>query len=204
MTQAAFKGFIAGLSLVIFLGPGFFTLLKASLHHGFRHGIAVATGIFLSDVLCVALCLLGLTDFIQDPKYKSFIGLFGIVMLTALGLRYLFKAPPAPAQVKDLPPAYLPTVVKGFLVNLLNPFLLVVWLGILSIATSETDTFRQTLVFMIAALTGVLFTDILKALFAHRIKRLLHPELLRWSYRVIGVILLLFALRMLCILFIKG
>mgnify|MGYP003340062785 CR=1 FL=1 len=53
MIEAIGKGVLAGLSMLLFIGPVFFTLLKSALQHGIKTGVSVAFGIFISDVICV-------------------------------------------------------------------------------------------------------------------------------------------------------
>ena len=62
------EGYVIGLGMVIFIGPVFFLLLNSSLQSGVKAGVAVALGIIVSDIICVALCYYGLSSIINIEK----------------------------------------------------------------------------------------------------------------------------------------
>ena len=59
--SAFFQGVVVGLTFAVLLGPGFFSLLQTSIHSGFRAGICLSIGIFLSDVFVLLLCYFGIS-----------------------------------------------------------------------------------------------------------------------------------------------
>ena len=196
--NALFSGYLTGLALIIFLGPVFFTLLKSSLQYGFKAGFTVALGIFVSDVIAVALCLLGAAAILESEENKLYVGIAGTIIAIFLGIRYLVK--PALPKEKEFTlksTDYLGFFAKGFLVNFVNPFVFVVWLYIINGASSKFGHGTDLLIYMSAALLGILTTDSLKALFADRLSLILKPALLTRIYRLIGLILIVFGIVML-------
>ena len=71
------EGYLTGLALIVLIGPVLFVLLRATLERGRPHGFAVALGIFVSDVIAVLLCTLGLARFLRDGQVQMWLALGG-------------------------------------------------------------------------------------------------------------------------------
>ena len=190
------NGFFTGLGMIIFIGPVFFTLLQASFQFGFQSGWAVAWGIVISDVLCVILCEIGFQAFFQNTQNQFYIGVAGGFLLVGMGLNYLFN--PKLAQKTEIALTsmdYIGFFIKGFLVNFVNPFVFLVWLGVIGQARENGGYEGQELyLFLFATLIGIFFTDSLKAYFAHRIKSWINPQRLALLYKMVGLLLCVFGL----------
>ena len=197
--MAFFEGYVIGLALIVFIGPVFFNLLKSTLQYGIVSGLWVAFGIFISDVVCVLLCAFGAAAFFKNQNNQFLIGTIGGVILILLGFKYLLfpmiktKEEKLTLNTSD----YFGFFAKGFLVNFVNPFVFLVWLGIIKMASIKYGGFNQDLgLYLSGALLGILTTDSAKAFFANRLKVLLNPDFLCWVYRSIGVLLIGFGCRM--------
>ncbi|MEM8897542.1 MAG: LysE family transporter [Bacteroidota bacterium] len=198
IAMAFFDGLLVGLAFVIFIGPVFFTLLHTSLQFGFRYGLAVAVGIVLSDFMAMSMCALGAAAFLQNPKNQTWIALGGAIFLIGLGLKYIFDPKYKPGnQVEVKKISYLSFIMKGFLVNFLNPFVFLVWIGITSMASSKYGIGEGFVVYLAGTLAGIFLTDTLKALFADKIKDFFNPKSLMWVFRFIGIGLIGFGIRLL-------
>ncbi len=192
------EGYLVGLGLVVLIGPVFFTLLSATLQHGQKGGLTVALGIFISDILCVLLCSFGWSTFFQDTSNQFYIGIVGAALLLGFGLGYILRPTPSIEQSFPLKASnYAGFFTKGFLVNFVNPFVFLVWLSIIGMASNKYGFNRQLAVFLTAALLGILTTDSLKAIFAHKIKRFLTPTVFRIIHKGIGWALMGFGLLLL-------
>lgn len=200
--MAILKGYLLGLGMVVFIGPVFFTLLKSTLQYGIGAGMSVAWGIFISDVVCVGLCYFGAIISIQDPVNQKWLALGGAVLLLILGLKYIIKPNVDVGSMTVLSVGdHSKHFIKGFLVNFVNPFVFLVWIGVIGLARTEYGTGQEQYGFLGAALLGILTTDSLKVIFAQRVKKLLQPGVLKITYRLIGVIMLGFAFRLIWYLF---
>lgn len=196
--MAFLEGLLIGLGMIIFIGPVFFTLLKSALQHGFRAGFSVATGIMLSDITALMLCYFGAASFFEQPGNQLWLALGGSAVLFALGLRYLLRSQPAREQIGSIQAQNYPTyLVKGFLVNFINPFVIVVWLGLVGIGQTNYGSSINFWIFSIGIIAGIYLQDMTKVVFAHRIARFVRPDLLTKAYRVIGILLIGFAGRLL-------
>lgn len=196
--MAFVEGFLVGLGMIIFIGPVFFTLLRSSLAYGIWAGLTVAAGIFFSDVVCVVLCSFGAIPFFEDPQNQFWLAIFGSIVLFALGLRYILRPNVnTNTEVKLQLGHYSTYFAKGFVVNFFNPFVFLVWIGVIGMARTKYEPEFELWVFLGAALLAILITDSTKVLFAHRIKKLIQPKFLLRAYRVIGVVMLAFGCRLL-------
>jgi threonine/homoserine/homoserine lactone efflux protein len=84
------------------------------------------------------------------------------------------------------------TALKGFAINMINPFVILFWIGVVSVETARYQ-FSQTdiAVLFCCTLLTVFGTDLLKSVAAERITTFLNPKILLWVNRVAGVILIL-------------
>jgi len=195
--MAFLEGYLVGLAMVVFLGPVFFTLLKSTLTYGRLAGFMVALGIFVSDVVCVSLCTLGAVPFFKDESNQFWLGVVGAAVLFILGLKYLLRPTIATdIELKLHAGHHTAFFLKGFVVNFVNPFVFLVWIGVIGHAQGKFGFGTDLRIFLLAALLAILTTDTLKVLFAHRIKRFIQPNLLLRTYQVIGALLILFGIRM--------
>lgn len=189
------EGFLVGLAMVIFVGPVFFTLLQSTLNKGFWPGWMVALGILVSDVVVVALCAFGAAPFLKAPTNQMWLGIIGAVILFALGLKYLIKPSlDTEGKKKGKGDGLFGHFVKGFLVNGVNPFVFVVWIGVIGVGQEKYGFDLDLLWYLGAALLGIIATDTLKVVFAHKIKRWIKPNILVWVFRVVGVVLIGFGI----------
>jgi threonine/homoserine/homoserine lactone efflux protein len=192
------EGFLVGLGMIIFIGPVFFTLLRSSLAYGVMAGMMVAAGIFFSDVVCVVLCSFGAIPFFEDPNNQFWLAIGGSIVLFALGLRYILRPNVDTSSGLKLELGHYSTYfVKGFVVNFFNPFVFLVWIGVIGMARYKYGPDLELWIFLGAALLAILITDSTKVLFAHRIKKFIQPNYLLKAYRIIGVVMLAFGFRLL-------
>ncbi|MFI5150110.1 MAG: LysE family translocator [Bacteroidia bacterium] len=192
--EAIYKGLGLGIALCIGVGPSFFALIQTSLNNGVRSGIALALGIFLSDLTCVLLAYLGVSKFMLNPANQTIVGIVGGTILILFGI-YIFtqKKPMTKLQEQEVnlkTPSIALTILKGFLLNILNPVVIILWITWLGVVSSTHNYTRlHILIFFGTTLSVVVLTDIAKVLMANRIKKYINPHFLLWVNRLIGTIL---------------
>lgn len=87
-------------------------------------------------------------------------------------------------------------IFTGFLVNFLNPFVFAIWIGL---SLHAADTYGHGLgqwMLLGGALVGILVTDLAKAFYAPRLRRRLNAAMLKKLHIGIGIVLLVFSIRM--------
>ena len=192
------EGYLVGLGLILLIGPVFFTLLQSTLQYDYKSGLAVALGIFVSDVICVLLCSLGVAPLLEQSHNQLIFSCLGAIILFGFGLTFLLKPVlDFKTTLKLKATDYVSFFAKGFLVNFVNPFVFLVWIGIIGLANSKYPSNQSLAIYLTGVLLGILTTDTLKALFAHHIKVLLEPKYLQLLYRIVAFCLLGFGFRLL-------
>ena len=200
--MAFLKGFVMGLGMTLLIGPVFFTLLKSTLQYGFRGGFLVAAGIFASDVTCVILCSFGAIPFFKNTENQFWLAIGGSIILLALGLKYLFNPVLYTDSAVTFKSHHYPTFfAKGFLVNFVNPFVFLVWISLIGFGEMRFGISGGLAAFLSGVLSAIFLTDCLKVFFAHRIKGFIKPNILLPVYRVIGIVMIAFGIRLVWTLF---
>jgi threonine/homoserine/homoserine lactone efflux protein len=191
------EGFLVGLGMIVFIGPVFFLLLSSTLKCGQLPGFWVAMGIIVSDILCVLICYYGLAKFITHPDSEFWISIAGGILLTGIGTKYIGTSKVYTEENSILNKyTYLTFFTKGFLVNFVNPFVFMVWIGVIKYTEQTIDRNANATVFLVGTLLGILTTDLLKVVLAKHIKKFIKPHTLQWIYRTFGIILIAFGLRL--------
>jgi len=191
-----FDGLGYGIATALLIGPVFFTLLKAALDHGVTGGVVVAFGIIVSDIVVVAICLSGLATLLERSSTAWWMAMVAGFILMALGIHYIVRPVlHVETPIRATRRTTVGLFISGFLVNFVNPFVLAVWIGLVIHAKSAYGDGVGVHSFLLGALTGIFLTDIGKAFLAHRLRPLLQPRTLKRVSLVIGVVLLLFSVR---------
>ncbi len=190
------EGLGCGLATALLIGPVFFTLLKASLEHGAKGGVAVALGIIVSDILIVMILHSGLARALSDLLNGAWMAIAAGLILAGLGIRYIIAQNDGMNTHARLDgKGALGLFTSGFLVNFINPFVFAVWLGLVIHASSAHPTVQGSTLFLVGALLGIFFTDMGKAVLAPRLKSALSPSVLKKVHVIIGAALVLFSIR---------
>lgn len=186
------NGYLIGLGTIIFIGPVFFLLLSTTFEFGVKSGLLIALGIIVSDIVYAVVCYFGFINVLKISNNNVWLAVIGSVILILLGINYVFKKSENGEPIVYKQKNYLSLFVKGFLVNFVNPFVLLVWIGFVNYSMKFTNGG----IFIVGILFGILTTDVLKVFASKRIKQFLSPTKLKMVYRIIGVVLILFGLRM--------
>ncbi len=194
------QGIQVGLLLCLLLGPIFIIFVQVSIEKGFRAGMVVGLGIWISDVLFIASVFWGLnyvSQIANATHFKLYLGIIGGILLILIGLgTMLSKKQTLDYEKTSLKKTtYLQLFIKGFLVNTLNPFTVFFWLGLISTAIIESHyTNFQILLYVLGIMGTIIFTDSLKILLAKKIKKYLKPIHVLWFRRIAGAALVLFGI----------
>ncbi|MDE0771010.1 MAG: LysE family transporter [Salibacteraceae bacterium] len=190
------EGYLIGLAMIVFIGPVFFTLLQSALRFGKLSGTMVAFGIIASDVVCILIYFFGLNSVELPSSFNYTIAAIGALFLIAMGMKYLLQKPPNSEVVFASKLNLVSSFTKGFLVNFVNPFVFVVWAGIVVFAKESYPTPTEVQLHLIGVLAGIITTDLLKVLLADKIKPFLKPKILEKTTKFFGIVMIGFALRL--------
>lgn len=188
-----------GFILILFVGPSFFYLIKVSLEKGFLYAVAFAVGIILSDLILISLIYLGFSTIFESTLFQKIFSVIATIVLLSLGI-ITYRSQHANRGVSvnlESDHFYLWYFFKGVLINGVNPFTFMIWIGVvggMGLGNSYTDTeFRY---FFSGLLSTILIADILKAYAANRIKAFMNEKLIRKVNRILAIIFIILAARM--------
>jgi len=195
MLNALIKGVTLGLLLAISVGPIVFTVIKQSITKGYKGGLAFIAGISSSDILLVVFSNLFTNLFSVLNAHKKVLAVIASIFLILVGVYYLFfKKPKIVEQKNDVVKGngYAKTFVKGFIMNIFNPGIIVFWL---TTATTFIDhTLNERLIIFGIALLLALAADVAKVLLANKIRQKMTPKNIHLINRINGAILIAFGI----------
>lgn len=186
-----------GIVLSFVTGPVFFALLKTSIEKGFHAGVSLAGGVVLSDLIYISLALFGSSFIKFENEYRFPIGLTGAVVLFSIGCYYLFNRVRINYDNSTSVRRNTGYLLKGFLMCVFNPSLLLYWVsvtgGIISV-TGELQA-RQIIPFYGAILLTQFSMDTLKAYYANKLRYKITERSITRLNRIAGTLIIIFALK---------
>lgn len=194
--QAIIKGLGLGLLLVISVGPVIFTIIKQSINNGKEGGFSFVAGVWASDFVWVVLSNL-FSEFVTTLlDFKQPIGVAGSALLISMGIFYLFfKKVHLHPQDISLPPLqrsdHAKIALQGFLVNTLNPGVMIFWLTSVT-AIALLHTTKERIIIFGTCLALNMAADIGKVVLAGKLRSKLTIHNIRLINRLSGFILLCF------------
>jgi len=66
------NGLFFGLTLTILLGPIFFALIQTGVERGFRAGVVLGSGIWISDIIFIIAVYLGVSRIVAVTEIEGF------------------------------------------------------------------------------------------------------------------------------------
>jgi len=199
IADAVIKGILVGLFMAISVGPTLFAILRYSLSFSYKSGVAFVLGVSVSDAIYITLANIATTWLQALKPYEKYIAYGGAIALMIIGIAGLIKKhKPERPSTKIIPISgghYFKIWLSGFLVNTLNPGVLVTWLGAVTIIANAPAFYRFIL--FGTCLVIILSIDFSKIFLADRIKRLLTIRRIIYMHRVSSACLLLIGLSLL-------
>lgn len=192
MQDAIKTGVTFGLFLIISVGPTIFAILKYSIQYGYKAGLSYILGVSISDVMFVALTNLAASLLNVANAYMRVIGIGGSLLLIGMGLYGFFKKLTVTRPTSTIKPIGAGSLFKiassGFLMNALNPGVILTWIGMTAFVSGESSSYRIT-VFAIT-LCLVLGGDLLKVFMAAKVRKILTPRNVIYLSRISAICLL--------------
>lgn len=188
--------------LTFSFGPAFFALINTGIKHGYKTGAFLAMGVVFSDLfLCILVCMLvhfGMSNLLHSEKTQTFFGIIGGIVLIVFGA-FFFKKIPVKTDdtidIKNQLPSPKVMLLKGFLLNLFNPTVWLLWLAnVTAIAKPLEYNIYKMLIFFLFVLTAVLFVELSKVKLANRIKHYLTAKIMMIINYMTGTSLIIFGL----------
>ncbi len=192
------EGILLGLTLALFFGfgPAFFALIQTGIHRGFSKGFILAIGVFLNDLTVVSLSIVGAHAIMDNMHKHRLLGVVGGIVLIIFGMatyRHKIIANTDDKVVNIKEPHAALYLVKGFLLNIANPFVWLFWpTVVLGVAAPFMDTTSDIILFFAGTLSMVFLSDVTKVFLASRIKQYITDKFLRLINKIAGIGLVIF------------
>ena len=181
------KAFLLGGMLSLFIGPVFFMLIQASVKDGFKGGLKILYGLYLSDIIYVILTYY-FFEFLKSLEIpESSIKVVGGLFFILIGVFYFIKKAPEVKEIKIKKDNY---ALKSFTINSLNPSVFFFWFAVLSWGNEQFDT-KNLIIYLAAGLCFAFLFDCLKILFSIRLTKLVNSSGTFGFNKVIGTAIIL-------------
>lgn len=190
------------LSIVVNMGPAFITLVQTSLHRGFRTAAWFVSGVILNDAMIISLYILTSVQVVMRSDLE--VTLFSIgagVILVLFGIftfrrkveekeSIIEKRTNEILEKKDDKPSWLLMLGKGFVINLLNPFVWIFWFSAVAVVAGSMGGNKVSTIVFFAIILGTTFTlELLKAWGAAKLKVFFNPKRTTIMNRCAGILL---------------
>ena len=193
MIAAYFEGVLLGLAIAVSVGPVFFALVETGITQGPKMAIAVSLGIFTSDFLLIVAAFLFSSVIGSVLSNASWLQLVASAFFIGFGLLKIFQKGEK-AEHAHIDTAkrrtYLQYFAKGFLVNCMHPGLLIFWVAMVSFYSVKYP--EGSFTFFAGVLSTTLGADILKSIFAIRLKKWITPRYLSKVSLISGIVFFCF------------
>lgn len=191
------KGIGQGILISIFsFGPAFFTLIHSGITGGKKQGMKVALGIFLSEFTMAMIVFFGLSHIFTYPLFQISFAFVAAVSILYIGIKGFSKKYEHFIESIQVKSTGKESMVKGFLLNLINPFVMFLWIGMLatvSLSYDQSDVLYRWSIFvnLLAILLTLLAMDLGKVVLSDYLGRKLSNKVYFYVNKYFGLILLL-------------
>ena len=192
------------LSVVVNMGPAFITLVQTSLHRGFKSAAWFATGVILNDAMVIVLCILTSVQVVMKSSLEAALACIGAgIILLLFGIftfrrkvkerdEFIEKKSEEIMKPSDDKPEWFVFLGKGFILNILNPFVWLFWFtAVAMVAGNMGGNKLSTIVFFAIILGTTLAMELLKAWGAAKLKVFFNAERTTIMNKVAGILLML-------------
>ncbi len=187
-------GILLGLFMAISVGPTLFAVIRYSMNHSWKSGVAFVLGVSVSDIMYVTLANMAAPFLEVLHRYERALAYGGGSILIIIGLRGLLAKykPQRPSQKLATigHGHYIKIFMSGFLINTINPGVILNWLTAVTIIAAHGPSYR--FVFFATCLGIVLGFDFLKVLLADSIRKRLTLRIVMYLNRISAGILFAF------------
>lgn len=142
------KAVAAGLLGAAPTGPSGVLVIRKTLDKGRLGGFLTGFGVTLSDLLYIAVTMMGLSlvlGYLENPGIAMAVKLTGCVLLLAFGISTIRNNPLAKQRQERTvrKESYLQNILSGFLVAIVNPLVVFIYMGLFAFFSLPVDDFSM-------------------------------------------------------------
>jgi threonine/homoserine/homoserine lactone efflux protein len=185
------EGIITGLLLSIFVGATFFMLIETSMTRGFRAALWFDLGVLSCDSLIITAVYFFTAAINRVLVQNFYFNIAGGIAFIGFGANYILSRRKEEHHLSVQNNRAIKLILNGFFINLLNPGVIIFWLGSVAVALTHFKlSGRQTFLYFATIMTVVAILDIAKAYFAYRLSHIMNPRVLRGVKVMSGIIMI--------------
>ena len=189
------EGFITGLLLSIFVGATFFVLIETSMTRGFRAALWFDLGVLSCDSLIITVVYFFTAAINRVLVHNFYFNIAGGIAFIGFGANYILSRKKEEHHPTVKNNKVIKLILNGFFINLLNPGVIIFWLGSVAVALTHFKlSGRQTFLYFSTIMTVVAILDVTKAYFAYRLSHIMNPRVLRGIKVMSGIIMIGFGI----------
>jgi len=189
------EGIITGLLLSIFVGATFFMLIETSMTRGFKAALWFDLGVLMCDSLIIIAVYFFTAAINRVLVNNYFFNIAGAIAFIGFGANYILARRKEEHHLAAKNTRVIKLILNGFFINLLNPAVIIFWLGSMALALTHFKlTGKQAFIYFATIMTVVAILDVTKAYFAYRLSHILNPRLLRVIKVLSGIIMIGFGI----------
>ena len=196
MSSSFLQGVLLGLGLTILVGPILFILVQVSLERGYKAGLLVAGGVWVSDFMYMAasfliINMLGID--LLDPDLRFIFAMIGGTVLLAVGVGMFMKKAAEPEVHQEWGGKSLFYFLSlGWSTNTFNPFTVFFWFTIMATNLTERGASWNAFIFILGVILPVMFFDSVKVLAAHKVRSYLKPSIIAIIRKISASVIMAF------------
>lgn len=192
---ALLQGILLGIIIFFLVGPIFILILEETIKSGRKAALMLATGLWLSDACFALLTHYGVHSYFAESEVDFRWGFITAGILIIAGITSIKQKDKIKPQTETLKFAQSGNLLlKGFLINTFNPFVLIFWLGVA--AKIDYDTSYENQVFYFSLFATLISGDLLKIFFSKKITQKLKEKHLGYIRAVGGALLIILGIVM--------
>lgn len=166
------NSFVLGSLLSLFIGPVFFLLIQASIKDGYKGGLPILLGLYLSDLIYVFLTFSFFEFLVSLEIPERDIKIVGAIVFIIIGFFYMIKKEPKLIKKKRNNKV---GALKSFIINTINPSVFFFWFAAISWGKEKFDNI-DLIIYLLLGLCIAFFIDCLKIFFAIKIAALFNSN----------------------------
>ncbi len=195
MIEIISKGIFTGTILTLSFGAGFFAVIQTSINSGIRKGLLVASGTLLSDIMYIIVCLFA-TSFVSNElqKLETEIRIVGCVALIIMGIHTYRKHQNTESNIDTSQTKGIFYILKGFMLNKINPLIIVTWLGIVAYVESSLQFSNNDIaIYFSFVILSIMMNQFFICYSATKLKKILSDATLTKLNHLVGIIFMIVA-----------
>jgi len=192
MISTVLEGLLFGFVLSINIGPVFLLLIETSIKLGVRDAFIMNAGVLTSDILWIFLLYLGIDNYLGTFFNSSSSQVIGGIIFIIFGIGGLFYVKNG-NRVQTLGKQRRILYTKGFLLNFVNPSVVLFWLATIAFAIrSLKNDINQLILFFVSVFSIIIVIDTFKFIMAKKLRVFLNEQRQKRLSKTTNIIMIVF------------